>query len=164
MKTTKKKFIAQSVATTLEKYFIDNIQKIVEETGLELKAVSVGGKFNREGILLELGFLPSTATPEDCKAFIADRLIDDHDATAVEQKESKFAKIARVTKLKEETIKAIASALPKKFRCGQKFAGAKGQYTLIGFSKKKSAYIMYDFKAQRILTVEKAKFNKLDPL
>lgn len=163
MKATKKKFIAQSTAETLEKYFIENIQNIVEATGLELKAVSVGGKFNREGILLELGFLPSTATLEDCKAFVADRHIDDHDAALVEQKETKHAKIARVTGLKEDVVKTIASDLPKKFKCGQKFDGNKGTYTLIGFSKKKDAFILYDFNAKRVLVVDKAKFKKLKP-
>lgn len=160
MSASKRTFISGSTAKAIEAYFAANINKILSEAGFDVDAVSIGGKYNREGILLELGFMPKNTSISDAKAFVVDRHIDNHDCRLLEkQADDPIAKAVKLTGLTHKQVSAYVKGLPAKLKCGTVYHTEKDKYFLVG--SKDDKFLVVRRSDKKVMNLSKDQFKKL---
>lgn len=156
--------ITESTAEQLENFIERHLPKLIAKSGLDLTMVSIGGKFNDEGVLLEIGLVPQGSSPERCKKFLVDREAEGADVRALsdseaEEVDKKFD--VRRSGVSKNKLKELAAALTGKYKQGEVYIGKKGSYAMLGYSAKREEYVLYAIEIQDIVFVSLAKLRKL---
>lgn len=89
------KTFSKSNVTQIQKHLEDNKDKILKGLNLDVSIVAVGGKFNKERLVIELGMLPTKAEEKRSKSLKADMEID------AKAKKKAIKSVRRSTKLEK---------------------------------------------------------------
>ena len=157
--------VDEEMALELERYFEKHLSGMLRDLKLPLQSVTVGGKYNDEGILIELGFIHKNASAETCEKFLVDREREGVDVSA-KPREPKI-KLFDLTKtgLKKDKLRELSSALPSQYVEGTLYVTRKDQrYALVGFSVKKDAYVMWSVDGNELKFATRDKFKALTKL
>jgi len=148
--------ITQALADSVETAFKKNIASFVASLNLGVSPVSIGGKFNKDGILLEIGLMVEGVSPDDVTAFIVDKQNGDSDIQPLVSK-NKFSakKWSKRIVVSEDTINKWVKALPSKYVAGDEYVGKKNSYTLLGYSKKRVGFVVANDNYETTIITEK---------
>lgn len=152
--------ITAKIAEDLENYVEKHFPKLLKSSGLKLNIVSIGGKYNKEGILLEIGVVSEGLSPEQCRKFLVDRAAEGVDV-AVDVDAPNTAMDLSITGLSSKKLKSLAKALPASHKAGDMYSGKTSQYILVGFSDKRDSFVIFDTNSMELKFATEKAFAKL---
>lgn len=136
--------IDEELATAVEASFRRHLPTILKQMKLPVKFVTIGGKFNEDGINLEIGLVHAKSSEESSVLFAINQQNDGSDVEYVDQSNT-YKRLLKLTGLnfdKVDTLAKAADKLGKKARCGTIYKKNESKYVCVGFSKKRDAFVM----------------------
>lgn len=147
--------ITPAIAEKIEGYFNKNAAKLLERLGLEMKVAAVGGRYNRDRLVLEIGLLPHKATEVEINDFIEDQASYANERESEDVLEDPVAELAAKLGLTEKRIlslrnnwnlnaKKLHKRLGSDLDLGSRIVTPKGIYEIFGFNPKTKAVCLYN--------------------
>ena len=164
------KFITEKLANHIEEFFQRNSHKIIEKTGYNLKIASVGGTFNKERMVVEIGLLPSDAQKH--------RYVDLQKDMDVKRKTKRntspnlVRKLVKFTGYKESQIQRCVDDWNNNqdnlkgvdFKIGSKFAKGRILYLVVGYNMRKDKVVLYNNDKQKLVNYSISAIYHMDKL
>lgn len=135
--------INEQLASTVEAKFRRFLPSILEQMNFKLKPVGIGGKFNEDGIMLEISLVPIDMDPAESMRFVLNQQNEGHEIEYIEPQNS-YRNLSRLTGLSAEKIKRLEGAAVKlnlKTRTGDLFKKGENKYVCVGYSPKRESYV-----------------------
>lgn len=159
--------VDQKLAETVEAKFKRYLPSILEQMGVKLKPVAIGGKYNEDGIMLEITLARKDLTAEDSLRLVINHQNDGHDVEYIEPHNS-YSALIQLTGLSIDKIKKLEDAAIKlnlKTRTGDVFKKGDNKYVCVGYSPKRESFVFASIvsgeckylKADRVVNFKRLK-------
>lgn len=147
------KTISGSVATKVEDHVKKKVIQLLKGTGLDLTVASVGGKYNRERLVIEIGILPTGAEGMAVQDLLED-MEADSSAVPEDKLEKTAKKVCKLTGLKLPKCKKIVrdwfvnldnirSILDERINIGTSLVYEGKHYKVLGFNLKSDKVVLW---------------------
>lgn len=148
-------------ASFVESYFTRYAQDFLEEGGINAKVVSIGGRYNKDRMVIELGILRPSASKEAVSDMITDMQMDvnTYPVKKVLNLAEKVAKQSGLPKEKAFTLVKnwyvntdnIYKILEKSVRIGSLLRGDKSTYRVLGFNLRRDLVVLWSYAKRTVV-------------
>ena len=164
-------YITPNIADTVEAYFKDNMQRFSEEMGFDFTLAAVGGKFNRDRMVVEIGLLPTKAGDREIAELREDQHIQNTPSTKDITKPVKF--LTKRTKLPQSKVEGFVRGWYNNINninnfteCSIKLGSVRYHkgvgYRVIGFNLNKDKAVMWNSKTRGLSLITLTKLMSLE--
>jgi hypothetical protein len=154
------KYITKKVADTIEAFFVKNADKIVAKTGYDLTVAAIGGQYNKERIVIEIGLLPTDTCPIRIDDLAKD-MKERHNACAynpsIIERLCDFTGYSSpiITKCVNDWQNTPGLSTKAGFKIGSKFQNLKTntKFLVVGFNAEQGTVVIFNARIKKLRNV-----------